>query len=130
MFNDEGMRMINIKTTTDRHQLLNALKKNREIHQHEYKEAVKGYWEKVQELSAKIHNRASKMDGTFHPKVNELARLSIPVDNTKKYDNLIKQLEMSKDSTLELDSTQFNCIVNDEWDWAVSAKTLNSSYMR
>ncbi len=122
--------MINIKTKTYRSDLLDSLKKNLSTHQSEYKIAVKGYWERVQELTAKINNRASKMDVTFSPKVHELSRLTFPVDNTKKYENLIRQLELSQDELLELDSTQFNCIVNDEWDWAVSAKTLNSSYMR
>lgn len=50
-----------------------------------------------------------------------------PVDHTRDYGRVIKMLEMTADEILELELSDFNRYVLDEWEWAHD-KLLNSTY--
>ncbi len=53
----------------------------------------------------------------------------MPVDRLADYDKYIGMLRIAQNEMLEITTHQFDCFVNDTWDWAVSAKMINSSYI-
>ncbi len=50
------------------------------------------------------------------------------MDMTKEYDRVIKMLEMSVDTQIELSSSEFQNYVMDDWAWSDNAKLSNSTY--
>jgi hypothetical protein len=59
---------------------------------------------------------------------NVLVRITKPTDAAKNYEQYISLFKQSVSEELELTMSEANSIINDEWDWAVSAKLLNSTY--
>ena len=51
-----------------------------------------------------------------------------PVDASKTYDTYISLLSNSTSDNVELSIQDANAIINDEWDWAIAAKTTNAFY--
>jgi len=50
------------------------------------------------------------------------------VDYTSSYDTAIQMLEWSKDDTIEMASSEFRKLVEDEWDWTDAFLLSNSAY--
>lgn len=106
--------------------LVTCLKENKANHEDEYKLAVEEYYRQLQaRLSELLASAQSKMD------VNYVFNMTKPVLRSKDYDKFISQLVSAMDAgqtELELSTSEYNCFVNDEWDWAVAAKSINSTY--
>jgi hypothetical protein len=51
-----------------------------------------------------------------------------PQDHTIDYDRVIKMLEMSVDSLIELDEGAFDQYVMDNWSWKGDALATNEMY--
>ncbi len=52
-----------------------------------------------------------------------------PVDLSEKYEKYISMLELSTKETMIIDSDQHDCFVLDKWDWAETAKMVNTMYL-
>lgn len=111
------------KVNVDREQLLEIVRKNYETHKNEVATAVQGYHievvEKLEDALAK-----AKAGEKF------ITNLSLvpPSDHTKDYERIIRMLELSSDTTVQLDTHQFTQYVLDEWTWRDAARVLNASY--
>ena len=66
--------------------------------------------------------------GEIRNAYNKLFSIVKPVDASEAYTQYIDLLRMNVTDFLELDISDANSIINDEWDWAVSAKTTNAFY--
>lgn len=128
------MSLHNQEVTVARLNLIEILKKNREIHAAEYKEAVIGFHieacKKIEQYLGNIKNFSGLEDEFIKKTDYHSFRISSPQDHTKEYDDIIEMLEMSVNENICLDSQAFRAYVKDEWIWAPQSKMLNSGYAR
>lgn len=122
MFN-RGKQSVNVK----RSELLEILKKNREQHKLDYKEAVEGYrGAKIKALEEALE----KVKTEENPEKTSLnVSLNKPVNYVSEYTQIIDMLEMSVDEIINLDSDSFQAYIKDNWSWKRSFMLSNSSYM-
>jgi hypothetical protein len=93
-------------------QLLEILTGNRSAHQEIFKEAQKGYRSKAIELLDKALEEAR-----HGGKITVSFMLPAPQDHTADYDRVIRMLEMSVDSEIQIEEDQFQMYVMDDWTW-------------
>jgi hypothetical protein len=104
-------------------ELLEKLKKNKEKHVGEYKEAIRGYRVKCAELLDKeLQLVESGEEFTLGFNVTK------PRSYEEDYIRVIEMLEMSIEDVVELDHTEFANYVMDNWAWKQSFSASNSSY--
>lgn len=112
--------------------VIDALTNHRSAHIAEFEEAYQEYWTQLEEemtyrwndLLEGIQDRSAESASIF-------SELKKPINKTQDYDNQINMFEhtlRAGKEVIELSQQQFNQIVNDQFDWAISAKFLNSSY--
>lgn len=123
----------NIKAQYNPKGLAHALQENKKKHIAEYASALEVYgrdldkaWTEFQ----KVVKRASRTKDTaaLQSPYFALVGLIKPVNLKEKYDHYIAIFESIQDTEVEMTLDQANAIINDEWDWAVSAKSINSTY--
>jgi hypothetical protein len=108
-------------------ELLVILRENRKKHTIEYKESIKAYRVKAADLLNKELQKVingKKFDIRFD--------LVKPISHEKDYDLIIKMVEMSVETIMELEQGEFNTLVNDEWNWKstfTSSIYSNSMYI-
>lgn len=106
--------------------IVNYLTNNRDAHIKQYEKARIGYLEKVNEIINKIG---------LHIASNEIPDHGFRIDlrapelKSNEYDKCIKMFELSVDDIIELSTQDYDKIVNDNWDWIISTKTLNATYI-
>ena len=107
--------------------LVAALEHNKAAHREEYEKALGTWFEKLGNTLAELLTAAEarEVDRDY---ADPIWRLTKPVDNTELYDKYIGMFTMATDETIEISSEDYGCVVDDNWDWAVSAKATNSSY--
>lgn len=117
-----------LQVTVKVQELIDHLERNKQQHIEDYDKACIAYF-------AALRSKLSTlgMDATaniFRPDAYVLG-LDVPQDRTKKYDKYIKMLKMGieQEPTMTIDLYQYECFVEDEWDWISSAKRINSSYL-
>jgi hypothetical protein len=120
MIAENGMSVITVK----KDELLETLRKNRETHAGEYKEARAGY-EKEFIAELKKHLALAESGKDFIMVVT----LSIPEDHTGDYDKVIRMLEWSVNDTVFVTEREFSQYVLDEWNWTHHTKAVNSAYV-
>jgi hypothetical protein len=121
---------LNIKTTYSVPTLIAYLKTNKEEHIKEYAEAKEAYDKKKRELLSDLQDAThTKGPEGIKEAYNAYERLVSPVDATKMYDEYIALIGASDSNSIELDSEDASAIINDQWEWAVSAKFTNSAYL-
>ena len=125
--------VLNIKTQYDRLKLINALIANRDKHIEDYKAAVIVYKEdqkKLIEEMVVVSTAAVETVTTdkIYRVYAKLVQLTEPVDATKLYEQYIGLFTAAVAENIELTMSEANSIINDEWAWAVAAKTSNSLY--
>jgi hypothetical protein len=107
-------------------ELLEILRENRKKHTVEYKESIKAYRVKAADLLKK------ELEKIVNGKKFEIRfDLTKPLSHEKDYDLIIKMVEMSVDTIIELEQNEFNQLVNDEWNWKsgfMSSIYSNSGY--
>lgn len=143
------MNIINI----DRLKLISILEENKLAHIKEYELAIER-WEKevrytldvfFDEMSNlandseydKTITKYQEKEGNFslnhfvsdYCEMKKLKVLPKPLNQSNKYDKFIRQLHLSVDSVIALDEKDYDCYVEDQWDWAVTSKMLNSRYL-
>jgi len=106
-----------------RDDLLVVVKKNRASHRQIFEEALIGYRDEV------IRQLEQRLDEAKRNKrVNHHISLIEPMDQTKEYDRIIKMLEMSVESEIELTQSQFAMYVMDDWSWKQQFTASNVNY--
>ena len=121
------MRMndVNIEVTVKISDLIEYLKSNREKHIKEYEEAKKEYFvslkKKMRELSKSLKKEEFRKD-------NYNVNLQVPVIACDMYDQYIKMLTLSQDTEMKIDTHEYQCFIEDNWSWAVAAKSVNLTY--
>ena len=116
----------NLKVRIKKEDIIEHLMLNRENHIDQYEKAREGYLKKVMDKIAKFQEMV--IDGQI-PDNGFRIGLNAPELKSKEYDKAIAMFEMSVDATIELSTNDFDMIVNDNWDWIVSTKLLNSTYI-
>lgn len=112
-----------MKTVTiNRLKLLVQLKKNRETHIAEFKEA----WELY--LAEAVAELKDMLKSAKAGKVRHHLGLEIPQSYEAQYDRAIAMLEWSEDETIDLDHNEFESYVRDNWQWKQSFTALAASY--
>lgn len=99
-------------TKVDKDDLLAQVRKNRALHEEQYKEAMKIYKQEIiQDLEKKLKRaRAGKL-------VNHYIKIDMPVNYLGDYDEAIEMLEWSTTETIDLDKKSFQQLVKDKWEW-------------
>lgn len=123
MMDDFGSSKVSIKKT----ELLEAVRKNRETHIADYKEAREGFEKGFLKEAEKLVVRIK--EGNFDRNV---INLSAPINHDKDYNLVIRMLEMSTANEISITQNQFSQFVLDEWNWKeqFSNSTMNYKSMR
>ena len=114
--------MVIIARTND---VLDSLRKNREVHSLVVVEARNGFADKAEEALKK------RMMEVREGKVRHLVfSLKPPQDHTNVYDTAIQMLELhvKTSETIELDNSQVRTLVMDKWDWSEAFWGSNKAY--
>ena len=110
----------------DKNQLVEIVKKNRDKHVEDYNEAVEDYKKAV--LKVSLDNLELAQTGNL----NQFERIKVlpptPVSYETSYNKSLRMLELSVDSSITLDSHDFNQLVLDEWVWKNQFNLSNSAY--
>lgn len=111
------MKLIKVKKPA----LLEALKRNRDIHSKEYEEALIDFRKKcVAVLEAEL----LKTNRTDTLSVN----ITAPINAIDNYNEAIGMLEFHCEDIIELDNNEYKRYILNEWQWTGLFKTLAASY--
>ena len=113
--------MENVNVTVN--ELIEILKKNRDIHQQEYTEAMGGYrMEAESELKKrlKLIKSGEKFDLYF--------KLREPVSYAKDYEDAIGMLQITNSPFVSISMKEYLEYYKNEWDWSRSWHIENSGY--
>jgi hypothetical protein len=114
-----GMETVTVK----KDELLETLRKNRKEHRETFLEALDGYHK------AALKALADRIEEAKNNKRVHLSfRLEQPKDQTKEYDRIIRMLEMSVASEVELTQQEFANYVMDDWSWMEQWLASNAGY--
>lgn len=103
--------------------LLEALKKNRETHLTEYKDATSNYRKLLGEELITMQGQVEQgLD------IDHYVHLKKPESHVKEYDQAIAMLEMTSETQIEIDGHTFAKLVMDEWDWQQSFSSNTKMY--
>lgn len=110
-------------------ELLAIVKANREKHLSAWAVSVEGW---IKETAERLAEEAlvfqDAVDNNY-PLCVELSRFdSKPVDHLRDYDRLIKMIELTDETHIELTEVEFDQYVNDEWNWKREFNLSNSKY--
>lgn len=111
--------------TAKTQEVLDALRKNREVHSKVVVEARNGFADKAEAALKK------RMVEVREGKIRHLTfSLKPPQDYTDVYDTAIQMLELhvKTSETVELDNSQVRTLVMDKWDWSEAFWGSNKAY--
>lgn len=115
--------------------LANYLKANRDKHVQDYHVAIEVYDADVtkafDDATKAVKNAGKTRDvNSVYQAYNTLSQIvnKKPVNMEKKYDQYIRLFITTPSEIVVLNLNEANAIINDEWDWATAAKTVNNSY--
>jgi hypothetical protein len=108
----------------DKKKLIEQIKENKVKHIESYNKAVEAY--KLEAISQLTNLLERANNGELNLKLD----LVSPINNSENYDKVIQIFEWEVDDIVELEQQEFIEYVQDETDFAIRAKTLNSSYLR
>jgi len=110
-------------------ELLEALRENREAHEAEYKTALEGWWEQVQDWFVQQQEAIDEANTSESGEDPELhCSHTKPTEHLKDYDREIKMADMSLTDEIELTTEEFAKYVMDEWEWSDMWKLSNTRY--
>ena len=130
-----------IRITATTAALLETLKKNRESHQENYDEALikwQSELEFCQEVIVSAIRESNEPKSTedfasWLKKQNNAMRELVdskPVEFLEEYDTAIEMLSWHEGESFQLERHQFECFVQDKWDWKRSFETHTLKYIR
>jgi adenylate kinase family enzyme len=114
-----GMGVVKVR----KDDLLSTVIRNRDKHRAIFEAAVEGFRGKAIEL---LEQRLT--DAKAGRRINVFINLPTPVDQTREYNRIIKMLEMSVDTEIELTQSEFTMYVMDDWSWKKQFSATNSMY--
>lgn len=146
---DQEQRTIQV----NRKELLNKLRTNRLIHIQEYKQALAGYKDSLQEKMEEAFKKAaanlSQKYTAFKDKLEVLSdeeilkqpdsitlidevwvEMKVPKSYEKEYDAAIDMVNWDVRDVLELTHAEFTCFVRDQWDWTSSFSAISKIYIK
>jgi hypothetical protein len=106
--------------------LLEKVKEQREKHKAEYEKAIAGWREKMKAVAQRIVENAHKIS-KFPKAMDDLS--DKPHHYLADFDEAIDALEMTKDTEIVLNASQFNQLVRGKWQWVRSFESSNSNYV-
>lgn len=109
--------------TVDKTELITKIKENKDNHIKEYKKAVVAYKKEALKQLLALTNKVKEGDMTIR------LDLITPIDNSENYDKIIQMFEWDVNQEVELEQREFTEYVQDETDFAISAKFSNQSYL-
>lgn len=112
------------KVTVKQNELLVIIRENRDTHKADYEDAYAGYLETCKELLEELledfnEGERDTVQWTEFP----------PQSQVKDYDRVIRMLELSVDSEIELSADEFANFVQDDWAWKDQWTLSNSAYI-
>jgi hypothetical protein len=114
----QGNRKIKVNKT----ELINKIKENKKNHIEEYNKAVIAYKEEalrqLNDLTQKVNN------GDLSIQLD----LVSPVNNSDNYEKIIEMFEWEVEKVVELEQQEFIEYVQDETQFALTAKMSNTTY--
>jgi hypothetical protein len=117
-----------------RDELLSVLRQNRQRHISDYQKACVGYREvalrRVEAGFQEAREVVNRLKDGQTIAVNVRVSLSAPVSYEKAYDQIIRMMEMSVDTEIDLTASQFACFVMDDWEWKEEWASDNAHYIR
>jgi hypothetical protein len=113
-----GSRKINVQKS----KLIEQIKKNKENHIKEFEKAVVAYKEEALKQLAELTKKVSE------GKLGIQLDLVTPVNNSENYDKIVEMFEWEVNDVVELEQKEFIEYVQDETEFAVSAKFSNTFY--
>jgi hypothetical protein len=114
-----GSRKINVKKVD----LITKIKENKENHIKEYEKAVVAY---KQEALRQLRTQLEKVEeGALDAELD----LITPVNNADNYDKILEMFEWEVAEIVELQQDEFREYVQDETDFAVTARMSNMMYV-
>jgi len=116
----EGTAVKTIQVQKSR--LQTALTTNLETHKKEFQEALEGYYDAQTQAIAALSRATSKGQGRenvkhIHELYREFSDLERPVDHSKDYEQAISLMDYEIRDIIELSINDFECYVNDNWNW-------------
>ena len=137
----------------NREKLLTTLKKNREVHVHDYEKAKAGYksvlLERVNDAFSEAQKILEKRYEAMKVRVADLTEadiekqrdtmylvdsvqieMKVPRSFVKEYDAAIAMATWDVRETLELTYAEFTCFVRDEWDWKSGFDAVSIMYAK
>jgi len=113
----------NRKIKVEKKKLIEKIKENKLKHFEEFNKAVIAYKNEALKQLKKQIERVN--DGALDAKLD----LITPVNNSDNYDKIIEIFEWEVEDIVELDQNEFLEYVQDETEFAVTAKMSNMAYV-
>lgn len=110
----------------DKAKLIEKIQENKENHVEQFEIAVVAYKKEATKQMRQNIKRINREDNTDD--LSTRIKLTAPENRVDDYEKLLNQFEWELDDTVTLSQGEFNQYVNDETDWAISAKVSNSVY--
>lgn len=131
-----AIQNVNLKEQFTVAVLTETIRQNKAKHLKELAEAKVEYAKKKVELAENIVKATAKFKKTldvedFNALQNAVYRyqsLHEPVDASAQYDKMLDIFAALSTGTVELGWADANVIINDEYEWAIAAKTANAFY--
>lgn len=117
--------MFNLQTKVSKKKALEIIRANRIQHKKDFEDASIEYHKTVVvALEEKLKQATSGKDVTL------AFSLSKPVQYLTEYDKAIKMLELTTDTTIEMDPQTFDCLINDNWGWKQNFLNNTGLYLK
>ena len=107
----------------NKQQLIETIKKNKQLHIKEYKQAVIAFKKEALKQIAKLE-KAVKAGNTEGIRLD----LTTPQYRARDYDKLVLMFTWDLEKEVELSQGEFNQYIHDEFDFAIAAKMSNTYY--
>lgn len=115
---------LNIDLKVPKTKLIEALAANKAKHQADYQKAVEGFFSDLSDSIFKLQAEVAAQNVSHHFYLNPHK----PVNNSANYDKYIGFFLLSVEEEIQISAHDYGCIVEDNWDWAISALASNSFY--
>jgi len=120
---------LDFKAPFNKAALIAALRDNKIAHIGDFNRAREVYFRELcDRLEALVSDAEDAIFRSDQYAIDHYGKLKPPVDASKLYDQYIELLEKCVAETIELSPSDYNAIVNDDWDWAKNAKATNAAY--
>jgi hypothetical protein len=109
--------------TVDKNELLTIIRQNRDNHRATFEKAVKVYTDHLISWHRQQEKRLLKGETA-----ERFISFPVPEEHTDDYDTLISMLEMHRLDQIDLEFTEYNNYVRDNWRWSASFTANTASY--